>query len=230
MKIIRDAQIIQYHLQKFDIPNLFTSPEGIPFELRCYEEEELILQEGDPMDAMLFLVEGKVKISSSVQTGKTLLLRFCEPFAIIGDIELIQKVAVQSRVEASGRTYCIAISFSYIYQHLVNDPKFLMALLTHVTYKLQTCTTASRVNLLASVENRFASYLLTTLQEDQKFGKEIRTTNTQEIADLIGTTSRHLNRVILKLSEQGLIRREGDMIQVVDQIRLAEISHGLRYE
>ncbi|WP_136605877.1 cyclic nucleotide-binding domain-containing protein [Paenibacillus dokdonensis] len=230
MKIIHDTDLLHSKLQQFDIPNLFTCKESIPFELRSYEEEELVLEEGEQMDAILFLVEGKVKISSSVQTGKALLLRFCEPFAIMGDIELIQKVAVQSQVEAIERTYCIAVSFTYIYEHLIGDPKFLMSLLTHVTYKLQTCTTASRVNLLASVENRFASYLLTTLQEENEFGKEIRTTNTHEIADLIGTTSRHLNRVIIKLSEQGVVRREGDIIQVVDQNRLAEISQGLRYE
>lgn len=230
MKIIHDTELLHSKMQQFDIPNLFTCTEGIPFELRSYEEEELVLEEGEQMDAILFLVEGKVKISSSVQTGKALLLRFCEPFAIMGDIELVQKVAVLSQVEAVERTYCLAVPFTYIYKHLIGDPKFLMSMLTHVTYKLQTCTTASRVNLLASVENRFASYLLTTLQEENEFGKEIRTTNTHEIADLIGTTSRHLNRVIIKLSEQGVVRREGDLIQVVDQIRLVEISQGLRYE
>ncbi|MWV42344.1 cyclic nucleotide-binding domain-containing protein [Paenibacillus sp. HJL G12] len=230
MKMIRDTDLLQTQIQQFDMMSLFTSPNGIPFELRCYEQDELILQEGERMDAILFLVEGKVKISSSVQTGKALLLLFCEPFAIMGDIELIQKVTVQSQVEAVERVYCVAIPFTYIYDHLIGDPKFLMSLLTHVTYKLQTCTTASRVNLLASVENRFASYLLTTLQEENEFGKEIRTNNTQEIADLIGTTSRHLNRVILKLSDQGLIRKVGDAIQVVDESRLTEISHGLRYE
>ncbi|MCJ8012470.1 cyclic nucleotide-binding domain-containing protein [Paenibacillus sp. KQZ6P-2] len=230
MKIIHDTPLLQSKMQKFDIRNLFTSPDGIPFELRCYEEEELVLQEGEQMDAILFLVEGKVKISSSVQTGKALLLRFCEPFAIIGDIELIQKVPVQSQVEAVGLTCCVAVPFTYINNHLISDPKFLMSLLRHVTYKLQTCTTASRVNLLASVENRFASYLMTTLQEENEFGKEIRTTNTQEIADLIGTTFRHLNRVILKLSEQGIIRREGDTVLILDQQRLTDLSQGLRYE
>ena len=201
------------------------APNGV-----SYDPGELVLKEGEQMDALQFLVEGRVKISSSAQTGKVLLLRFCEPFAIIGDIELIQKVVVQSQVEAVQNTLCIAVPFKYIYDHAIHEPKFLMYLLTHVTYKLQTCTTASRVNLLASVENRFASYLLTTIHDENEFGKEIRTTNTQEIADLIGTTSRHLNRVILKLSEQGVIGRERDTIYILDKKALEQLSNGIRYE
>ncbi|SMF86161.1 cAMP-binding domain of CRP or a regulatory subunit of cAMP-dependent protein kinases [Paenibacillus uliginis N3/975] len=230
MKIIHDSILLQSKIKQFEIDQIFRLSDEIPFELRYYEPGELVLKEGEQMDTLLLLVEGRVKITSSVQTGKVLLLRFCEPFAVIGDIELIQKIAVQSQVEAVHRTLCIAVSFKYIYEHAIHEPKFLMSLLTHVTYKLQTCTTASRVNLLASVENRFASYLLTTIHEEYEFGKEIRTTNTQEIADLIGTTPRHLNRVILKLSEQGVIGRERDTIYILDKKVLQELSNGIRYE
>lgn len=139
-------------------------------------------------------------------------------------------MVVQSQVEAVQKTLCIGIPFEYIYEYAIHEPKFLMSLLTHVTYKLQTCTTASRVNLLASVENRFASYLMTTIHEENEFGKEIRSNNTQEIADLIGTTSRHLNRVILKLTEQGVIAREKDTIHILDKKMLQELSNGIRYE
>ncbi len=230
MKVLHDSNLLQEKMREFDLESLFASISGIPFELRLYEEGEIVLAEGERMDALLFLVEGRIKISSSVQTGKALLLRFCEPFSVMGDIELIQDVPVQSRVEAVRRTLCLAVPFSYAYGHLLDDPKFLMFLLTHVTFKLQTCTTASRVNLLAGVENRFACYLLSTLHEQSEFGEEIRTANTQEIADLIGTTSRHLNRVILKLSEQGVIRKEKDLIYILDARALKELSNGIRYE
>jgi len=230
VKIIHDSERLQSKINQFNIEGMFFLPDEVPFELRCYDEGDLVLREGEQMDALLFLVEGKVKITSSVEIGKALLLRFCEPFAIIGDIELIQKVDVQSQVEAVNRSICVAVPFGYLYEHAMNEPKFLLSLLTHVTYKLKTCTTASRVNLLASVENRFASYLLTTINADNEYGKEIRTTNTQEIADLIGTTSRHLNRVILKFSEQGMIQKVRDSISILDKSKLQKLSNGIRYE
>lgn len=229
MKIIHDSSLLHSKINEYAINNMFNAAD-VPFELRLYDQGELVLREGEAMDNLLFLVDGKVKISSSIETGKALLLRFCEPLSIIGDVELIQKIVVQSQVEAVSQSFFIALSFTYIEEHAMNEPKFLQSLLTHVTYKLKTCTAASRVNLLASVENRFASYLLTTLNAEHEYSKEIKTKNTQEMAELIGTTSRHLNRIILKLSEQGMIQKQGDSIYVINRDKLQKISNGIRYE
>ena len=98
-----------------------------------------------------------------------------------------------------------------------------------LSYKLQTCTTASRINLLASVEERFAGYLITS-QHPIAFGKEILSSNCHEIASLIGTTSRYLNRVIQKLSAAGILKKEKKKIIVLDWNGLDDLSNGLRYE
>ncbi|KAA1186331.1 cyclic nucleotide-binding domain-containing protein [Paenibacillus sp. B2(2019)] len=47
----------------------------------------MILHEGDELDGIYFQVEGRIKVSSSVGTGKPLLLRFCSPLSLFGDIE-----------------------------------------------------------------------------------------------------------------------------------------------
>ncbi|SFM36446.1 cAMP-binding domain of CRP or a regulatory subunit of cAMP-dependent protein kinases [Paenibacillus sp. 1_12] len=181
---------------------------------------------------MLFLVEGKVKITSSVETGKALLLRFMHPFSIIGDIELIRDIPVQSEVKAVSKCLLIGLSFDYIKQHEIGNPKFLYTLLEHVSYKLQTCTTASRVNLLASVENKFASYLLSTISPEpgNNFGIELKTSNVKEIADLLGTTYRHLNRIILSLSQKKIIERGKNSIRILDWASLEKESNGIRYK
>ncbi|WMT43043.1 helix-turn-helix domain-containing protein [Paenibacillus sp. D2_2] len=111
----------------------------------------------------------------------------------------------------------------------MQENSFLNELLRHLSYKLQTCTTASRVNLLASVEERFASYLLTTRLQNE-FGKEILTPHISEIASLIGTTPRHLNRVIHKLMVMNVVIKEKKRLVISDWARLEEISNGIRYE
>ena len=113
-----------------------------------------------------FWQKEKVKVTSCVETGKSLLLRFSQPLSIIGDIELIRDVTVQSQVEAVSECLCIGLPVEYIKNNEIDNPRFLRILLDHLSYKLQTCTTASRVNLLASVENRFASYLLSTVSSN----------------------------------------------------------------
>ncbi|WP_254450378.1 hypothetical protein [Cohnella herbarum] len=83
------------------------------------------------MDGLYFQVEGRTKVSSSVITGKTLLLRFCYPLSIFGDIEFWQKVVVQSQVEAVQPSTFLFIDKRIVETELMKDPVFLNKLLFH---------------------------------------------------------------------------------------------------
>jgi CRP-like cAMP-binding protein len=232
LNIINDESLLKAKLNEFQLDKIFDLTKQIPFRLYQYNLGDIVLYEGMELQALLFLVEGKVKVTSSVATGKSLLLRFSKPFSIIGDIELIRDVTVQSQVEAVGECLFIGLPIEYIKKYERDNTKLLHILLEHLSYKLQTCTTASRVNLLASVENRFASYLLATMttNSSNEFGIELKTSNSEEIANLLGTTHRHLNRVINSLTEKGVIERNKNFIHIVNWDMLELISDGIRYE
>lgn len=232
MKFIQNPNLLETKLRDYHFEKMFDKEKQPPFTLQQYEKDEVILLEGVELETLLFLVEGKVKITSSVETGKSLLLRFVQPLSIIGDIELIRNVPVQSQVQAVNECLVIGLHVHYIKQHEMNNPKFLHTLLEHVSYKLQTCTIASRVNLLASAENKFASYLLSTASPEQTndFGIELRTSSVKEIADLLGTTYRHLNRVIHSLAQKKIIERNKHSIRILNWHDLEKVANGIRFK
>ncbi|MGG3284113.1 Crp/Fnr family transcriptional regulator [Paenibacillus solani] len=229
MRSYIDQENIQHYISKFNLNQLFSEPESLPIYLNVYEQGEVVLREGDELTGVYFQVEGQTKVSSSVGTGKSLLLRFCHPLSVFGDVELFQKVVIQSQVEAIQPSSFLFINKQTVETKLVHDHRFLLELIKHLSYKLQTCTTASRINLLASVEERLASYLLTTRLQNE-FGKEIQTSHISEIASLIGTTPRHLNRVIQSLTDMKVLKKEKKCLTVLDWERLDELSNELRYE
>lgn len=232
MKYIQDLELLQHKLREFRIEDMFAKRGNIPFTLQYYAPEEVILFEGSEMQSLLFLVQGKARVTSSIETGKSLLLRFIHPFSIVGDIEFIRNTPVQSQVQAVSECLLIGLPFDYIRQFERDNPKLLHMLLEHVSYKLQTCTTASRVNLLASVESKFASYLLSTISPESRsdFGCELQTSNIKEIANLLGTTYRHLNRVIHSLIQRNIIEKDKHSIRILNWKQLEESSSGIRYE
>lgn len=231
MKLISDSDLMKLMLNKFQLGHIFDLSKQIPFTLYQYKSGEVILYEGAKAQTLLFLVKGKIKVTSSIETGKSLLLRFSEPLSIVGDLEWIRNIPVQSQIEAVNDCLFIGLPFDYIDKHEKDNSEFLHMLLDHISYKLQTCTTASRVNLLASVENRFASYLLSTMshEPENEFGKELKTSNIVEIANLLGTTHRHLNRVIHSLTERKVIERRDNAIRILDTKTLEIISNGISY-
>ncbi|MFC5401137.1 Crp/Fnr family transcriptional regulator [Cohnella soli] len=229
MKVSLEYDEIHSYITQFDLKRVFSEWDTIPFQLRIYEKDEVVLREGDELDGIYLLVEGQTKVTTSVETGKSLLLRFCHPLSIFGDIELIQKVAIQSQVEAVADTRLLFVAKQTVEKRLMQDYRFLNELLKHLSFKLQTCTSSSKINLLATVEERFAIYLVTT-RLSSGFSKEIHTLNIPEIASLLGTTTRHLNRVIDKLSEAGILSRKRGGFVVIEGDKLNDISAGLRYE
>lgn len=229
MKMYRGYEKIQPYMSLFNLEQIFADAALLPIQLREYDSDEYVLTEGDKLEGLYFQVEGLTRVSSSVETGKSLLLRFCHPLSIFGDIELIQKVAVQSQVQAVQPSKFLFIDIQTVERNLMQDYRFLNELLKHLSYKLQTCTAASRINSLSSVEERFAIYLMST-RLPKEFGKEISTPNIPEIASVIGTTPRHLNRLIQKLSDLEILCKKRKGFVVLDWERVDELSNGLRYD
>ena len=68
------------------------------------KRKKLYYTEGEMIDGLYIQMSGRTKITSSVITGKALLLRFCSAVSIMGDIELIQSVNIQSHVTSEQQT------------------------------------------------------------------------------------------------------------------------------
>lgn len=101
----------------------------------------------------------------------------------------------------------------------------------HLAYRLSSSTSASSLNLLTKVETRFASYLLSMLTSmDDSFIEEIKTSNLVETSELLGTSYRHLNRVINELIESDVIEKKDGLILIKNLKKLEELANGIKYE
>lgn len=195
---------------------------------RVYEKGEPIVQAGDEIDGLYFLVCGKYTVSSLEITGKELLLRYCQSPAIIGDIELFDSCVVQSNCIAAETCVFVFVSRKLYEQKLKYDADFTQLLLRELAYKLRTCTVLSRVNALSAVSVRLAAYFCTLeMSADKDY---ITTSSLDEVAALIGTTKRHVNRILKQWGEEGLVARAGDVIQVLNWERMNVYSEQVRFE
>ncbi|CDO03382.1 DNA-binding transcriptional activator YeiL [Oceanobacillus picturae] len=122
MKNIQDEKLLQTTLQKYKLDKIVDLEKKPPFSLQYYDANEVILHEGTELESLLFLVDGKVKVTSSVATGKSLLLRFVQPFSIIGDIELIRNVSVQSQIKAVEKSLLIGLPRDYVRKTRIRSP------------------------------------------------------------------------------------------------------------
>jgi CRP-like cAMP-binding protein len=148
----------------------------------------------------------------------------------VGDLELVNGKEANNTVQSVNRSLLFAISYRIIQNTYAENPKFLHFMLSQVTHKLYTFSNLSSLNMLYPVESRFASYVLSTVDQDTAASEEIQTSKLTELADLLGTSYRHLNRVIQDLCRRDIIRKVRRKIVIQNVEELREIAGGNVYE
>ncbi|MFF2016100.1 Crp/Fnr family transcriptional regulator [Paenibacillus sp. NPDC058177] len=232
MQMIYDREAVRHLAEKNGLDEIFGNPMIESMELRLYGNGEAVCSVGDKLEYLFILVQGNLKIHTLLPNGKSMLVRFARPMSIIGDVELLREYPVKNQVESVGDSLILLASRRRLLKEMEHNAVLLRFLYGELSHKLYTLGQTSALNLLYPVENRFASYLLSLLTDSEgiRYVDEIRTSTLTETAELLGTSYRHLNRIVRKFIEQGIIERKHGRLSILDEGKLAELASGSLYE
>lgn len=232
MKEDKDGERLRSYLRAYQLEDIFNE-EWLPqLSLFCFDQGELICSQGQPASMLYILVKGKVKIYTTSAQGKALILSFKKPLEVIGDIEYIQGNDMLNTVEAVSQVEMIGIHHRWLNKYGKEHAPLLQFLLEIVARKFYIKSNFLSFNLMHPVEVRLASYLMSISydESDALIKGEVSTPSLVDAANLIGTSYRHLNRVIQKFCEEGLIERRKGFIQIIDREGLSERAEHNIYE
>ncbi|PEL86736.1 hypothetical protein CN626_24925 [Bacillus wiedmannii] len=232
MKMENRSDLIIHYLKTNKMLEIFSEIDTAYFQVNHFEKGELICNIDDAMDRLYFVVKGKVKVYTITPEGKKLILRFINPLAVVGDIELIQNSKAHNVVEACSDVIAISISHAVIRNKLLHDPIFMNFLLANIANTLKISTRFTALNLLYPVEVRVASYLLSisTDSNGNMYKKDLDATSISSIADFIGVSNRHVIRVLQKFYKEKLIEKRNGVIVIKDFFKMKEVAKDNIYE
>ena len=207
---------IKDHLCHYGLADLFPERVLQAMQMESLAGGDRLLSQGDDSGTLYLLVEGKLKISMLSPEGKRLILAFKSPFDLVGDIEYVQQCPLINTVEAVTMTRVIRIPYEVLQKEMADNPVWLKFLLETVTRKFKLKSHAMNFNLLYPVDVRLASYLLSMTPTQPKLGS----TSLVDLADLIGTSYRHLNRVLQQFEQAGWITKKRGKITILDRSSL----------
>ncbi|MGE6632265.1 Crp/Fnr family transcriptional regulator [Bacillus sp. NPDC077027] len=232
MDELHDPKLFSSYLRDFQLNDVFHGHILTHLSLWHCQQGEVICSKGDNRKYLYLLVKGKLKIFTTTKEGKTFILCFKNPLEAIGDIEYVQKTEMVNTVEAVTDVHMLRISHDALSAHASDDPAFLMFLLKGITNKFYIKSNDLSFHLLYPVEVRLASYLLSVFFDEKNVSYKM-TTNTFRLTDaasLIGTSYRHINRVIQQFCDKGLIERKKGEIIIKDREGLMQIAEHNIYE
>lgn len=221
MIIINDDIMKDSHIKRYKIDDIFTLDMRSEMRLFLYKKGEMLCSEGEKLDYLLFLTQGRAKSFISLQNGKNLLICFYEDFEVMGDIEILGTELTSGSIEAVEDTYCIGLPMNVVNPGLMDDSRFLRFICRSLGDKLHRSSHNSSINLLYPLESRLAGYIIKTSEQREKAYFEV---NLSETAQLLATSYRHLLRTLESFCEAGYLKKLGGIYEVADEESLKKMS------
>ena len=194
---------------------------------REYRKDQIVRRRGQPVDELFVVKSGWLTSFSILDDGRRQLLRLFYP----GDIVDLSEVALMlAQTDIKALTAAVLCPFPKTgLEPLFRESPRLTALLFSMTVK-ENASLLDRIRAIG----RFSAYervcyllleiserlRLTVADVDQGF----RLPLTQgDIADLLGLTNVYVSKTIARMESDGLMRREGNRITLLDPIRMRDI-------
>lgn len=218
---------MERYIQKFQLNDVLNEPLLQAMTLHHVPRAQRVIAQGAIPQYMYFLVEGRLKVFTTSQEGRSLILTFTTPFTVISDIEFLERKPYLNTVEALTDCVLLKLPLTAVEQHGMTHLPFITFLLQTLTRKFYDNANSLHFNFLHSVDVRFASYLLSMTAHNEPY---VSIHDLKDVAQLIGTSYRHLNRIIHQLTEEGLLERAQRTIRILDRTRLLQLAKQNIYE
>ncbi|MNW30584.1 Regulatory protein YeiL [compost metagenome] len=218
MKEVQNSDQLDEYLRKYQLEKVFHEPLRSHLTLYRLAPGDIACYQGQRAEQMYVLVQGKVKIYTNSSEGQSLIVSFKTPLEVIGDIEYVRQIEIINTVEAVSSVDLIGIPYTWLRKAGDDHPPLLHFLLDIITRKFYVKSDFLSFNLMHPVEVRLASYLLSvsTEESDMTGAAHDDSISLTDTANLIGTSYRHLNRVIMKFCHEGLVERGRGSIRIRD--------------
>lgn len=214
-----EREEVEYYLNRYGLNEVLTAEIKDQLKLIRYQPGQHIVRSGELLDRFYFFVEGKGKVYSLLENGKSLLVRFYNPLELVGEVELFSDRSSVCNLQAITEVVCLEISSKAMLEACRADAKLMEYFCRSLSDKLQNFNISSAINLTYPLENRLAGYLVSVTTVDN-----IYTDKLTELADLLGTSYRHLTRTIRDFIDEGIISRKGRSMEILDWNKLKELA------
>ncbi len=227
MKRIFDNELLSYYISKHNIERILDSDILKHAQLHFYRRDEYVLAAESELEYYYLLVDGKIRISYPFENGKSMYLKFYKDFNSIGDIELLKNIPILCNIDTAQDTYLIGIPTEIIRNKYLNNISLLHHLINSLGEKLYATINNSSYNFVYPLINRLSSYLVEYISDKNYI---VLNSSLKDLAQFLGTTYRHLNRTIIELEGEKIIKWEDKKIVILDEDRLRGLSKNLYLE
>lgn len=188
----------------------------------------LLFSFGDSVNGFYLVEEGKIKIFRGSVAGREQILHIVEKNHSFAEVAVFSMETYPASAMTLTDSILIKVPKNPFLKFLHRFPDVTKDLLSGQAQWLQRMVDLMSCLLLSDVPSRISRYLLMKARDERlelEDGIALETGKKHLIAAHIGTIPETLSRSLVKLEKQGLIRREGSKIRLLDIDRLLSLAY-----
>ncbi len=190
---------------------------------RHFKKGDTIFSDGDPLDYLYIVHQGRVKIYQLFESGKEQLLRVVEPGEFMGELALFTTNTLDSYAEALEKTEICMIHRSDMQSLLNEHPTIAIKILEQFSNRLDQTERLVGELSAKDVEARIASYLL-ELSNKSDSANIVLPMSKKDLASYLGTTQETVSRRFSSFQMNGWIEQKGHRdIKIIDKEALESL-------
>ena len=182
---------------------------------------EILSFEGEPADALYFLVEGAVKVFKTSADGKEQIFRILRPGDSFNDVSVLSGMPNLISAAAMGTVILNGIKKNDLEIIIRDHPQIALNVIQVLSRRVQELVSLVEDFSFRHVTSRVAKMLLEYASDGD--GEHPRLTQ-QEMASMIGTAREMVGRSLKSLETDGIIRLERNRVVITDQQALKETA------
>lgn len=191
------------------------------FREKKAERGEILLFEGEPSEALYFLVAGAVKVFKTSADGKEQIFNIKRPGDSINDVPVLTGGVNLISAEAMGPVVLNIINKSDMESVLKEYPQVALNVIGVLSRRIQELVSLVEDFSFRRVTSRVAKMLLEYASDGDR--ERPRLTQ-QEMAAMIGTAREMVGRSLKNLEDIGTIRMDRSRIVITDVKALREMA------
>ena len=193
-----------------------------------YRKGDLILEEGKPSRYVYCLMSGKGKLSRYNSSGKEQIIRFVKSGNLIGYRSVFNEEPITLNLTAIEDVTACVIPKD-VYKELLSNKDFTLEMLRLLSNDLKLANLTIAHLAQHSVRERMAE---TLLHLEDIFGTDREgniniALSREEIANIIGTASESVIRILSSFKKDNIIYSKAKKIKLLNKEKLYNIAEGL---
>ena len=174
-----------------------------------YSKESMLFFEGEEPKALIFLVEGSLKLYKSDPKGNEIVLNHFKPFSSIAEVAVLDNIPFPASAVFETKGSVIFLQLETFKKIIQEDPGIAFCLMRSLTGKVRNLEKLIAMNLVLDSTARVAKYILIHESDFDDMKKNV-------IAHDLNMTPETLSRILKKFKKMDFISTEGNSLKVLN--------------